>query len=103
VRKITTPFGLPTETYEAHDVWSERRELPHYKAISHLVPYIVHGVKLHAFALVPVSEDKKIDQETVNFIMIAFLGVDGVAVDAVEDVIGWEEVMALPQQTLPAM
>jgi hypothetical protein len=35
--------------------------------------------------------------------MIAFLGVDGVAVDAVEDVIGWEEVMALPQQTLPAM
>jgi hypothetical protein len=60
------------------------------------VPYVVHGVKLHAFALVPLSEDKKIYQEVMNFIMIALLDVDGVTVDAVEDVIGWKEVIGTP-------
>ena len=57
--KITTPFVIPLDANESHDVWGEGRELPHKRSIAHPMPYVVHGVKLHATGLVPVSEDKE--------------------------------------------
>ena len=58
--KVTTPFGISLEANEAHDVRGKGRELPRKRTIAHLMPYVVHGVKLHATALVPVSEDKEV-------------------------------------------
>jgi hypothetical protein len=85
--EISTASSVPFEANEPHDVWCILRELAEEGTILHLMPYVVHDVQLLASTLVLLSTHKEVHKKTMHFIVVGVLGVDGVAIDAVHDVV----------------
>jgi hypothetical protein len=56
------------------------------------MPNVVHGIKLLAATLVAVST-RRSTKKAMYFIKVAFIRVDGVAVDPVHDVISWNKII----------
>jgi hypothetical protein len=65
------------------------------------MPNVVHDIQLLAPALVLLTMHKEVDKETVYFIIIGVLGFDGVAVDAVHDILSWEEIICATAMCTP--
>ena len=59
----------------------------------HLMPNVVHDVQLLAVAPQLMSAHKEVHKKSMHLILVGMLGVDGVAVDAIHDVMSGEEVM----------
>jgi hypothetical protein len=98
---VSTASSLPLETNDPHDVWCILGKLAEEGTILHLMTNIVHNIQLLAAALVLLSAHKEVDNETMYFIMIGVLGVDGVAVDAVHDIKGWDKVICTTAMYTP--
>jgi hypothetical protein len=99
--EVSTPSLIPLEANQTHDVWGILGNLPEEGAVTHLMPYIVHAIQLLSAALVLLSEHEEVERKAVKFILICMLRVEGVAVDAVNDVKSGKEVISTAAKRSP--